>query len=72
MNEPMIDPTSPTPMPIPAEIPDYVIAEEYSRNALEDVVVKLMARGWRPTGGVHVRSAPEWNHIYTQALTKGV
>jgi hypothetical protein len=69
MSEPMIDPKATVPEVI---TPDYVIAEEYSRGALENIVTKLMARGWKPTGGVHVRKAPQWSFIYTQALTKGV
>jgi len=78
MSEPMIDPSTqmPTPMatttPTVMVTPDYVIAEEYSRGALENIVTKLMANGWKPTGGVHVRKAPEWSFIYTQALTKGI
>jgi hypothetical protein len=70
MSEPMIDPNAPIPMAVVT--PDYAIAEEYSRGALENIVTKLMARGWKPTGGVHVRKAPQWSFIYTQALIKEV
>lgn len=60
------------PRPVSQETPDYLIAEEYSRGDLEKIVTRLMSIGWKPTGGVHVRKAPEWSHIYTQALTKGI
>lgn len=70
MSELMTDPNMPIPMARVA--PDYVIVEESIRVSLEAIVVKLMANGWKPTGGVHVRTTPAHVVIYTQALTKGI
>lgn len=47
----------------------YAIAEVQGREAFEDFITQLMARGWRPQGGVWCEpNMPADRRVYYQAM----